>query len=690
MSETLAAIGGPMGDEPQVPFQVRPGAIRLRTNDPKAPPDQELNVVPAPDSPVTDVPDALPSDAAMSQEVEAVDDPFAITSQEMMAVTVNDRTETGEDDDVELIPVLDASPPTDEDSAVRGIYHGDRGQDVQTSRERANERTRQLAAERKAKKPRNGIVSRKPKAPVDDVPPEMRTIEGQVAFVVASLREIVDLTGAPFGGSEAAPHIQTIKLAVPKLSGDDVGELTRVICGIVHPEPLLLRQAVRNCVRLHEQSELRRMAAEISVDYTDQVPQHVIDEMHDKLGDHEPLPEPTFETMAPFWDLVPELTRPEGRSAIAHYAEASDLLTSHFPRRNMSEEDHTALICDAALVLTGTPIQSLEEFDLTVRRLRGEQVPPVPEFVPLLDDEEALALSDALSKSFVEEPLISPEERDALDHATRPEAVFDALMMETELPGHSPRDELPSYPEPLLRPLPPSVRRREREARELDKKPEVSKKEERPVRKVKREQLVPASALWTFMGLLIALICVVAALLMRADAVNRQASEARDAAQDEEITVVRDSLHRYADTLASVVDTIEEKDTKILRLESERDGYEGLAIEAVEVVDGLRTDVNQLERATKLRISVLDQKVQAMQQDRSRERDLTARIEASEAAATEMVRGQDCPRVGTGTLTTGQQGTVFQCVAGGAKQFVVCIGENPATAHSCQMTTAPK
>jgi len=650
-----------MGDEPQVPFQVSPGAIRLRTSDPLAPPDQNRNRVPAPTSPVTDVPDALPSDATMSQEVEAVDDPFAVISQEMLAVTVNDRTETG-DDDVELIPVLDAPPPTDEDSAVRGIYHGDRGQDVQTAGEQA----------KKDAEARNGIVSRKRKAPVDDVPPEMRTIEGQVAFVVENLREIVDLTGAPFGGSEAAPHIQTIKHAVPKLSRDDVGELTRVICGLLHPEPLLLRQAVRNCVRLHEQSELRRMAAEISVDHTDQVPQHVIEEMADQLGDHEPIPEPTFEAMAPFWDLISELTRPEDRSTIESYAMATDLLTNHFPCGDMDEDEHTALICDAALVLTGTPIQTLEQFDRTVRRLRGEPLPPVSTLVPLLEQAEI----DALSESF-------NLDDEALD------SLIEDLDAEQDARRHS-AAALPRSPEPLLRPLPPAVRRREREARELDKKPAASKKEERPVRKVKREQLVPASALWTFMGLLIALICVVAALLMRADAVDRQASEARDAAQDEEITIVRDSLHRYADTLAGVVSTIEEKDTKILRLESERDGYEGLALEAVEVVDGLRTDVNQLERATKLRISVLDQKVQAMQQDRSRERDLTARIEASEAAATEMVRGQTCPRVGTGTLTTGQQGTVFQCVAGGAKQFVVCIGENPATAHSCQMTTAPK
>ncbi|NQV89031.1 MAG: hypothetical protein HQ488_01795 [Parcubacteria group bacterium] len=648
MTHSVGLIqGGLMGnEEPPGGPRTLPAPIRLRSSDPRDPPDHLSNAIPIPDSPVTDTPDALPSDSTMSLEIE-----------------VAQKAEVEPD-----VPVI-------------VLMTGDRSEDARQAGLRAA--AEQAAADKAREQERLDRRANVDLKVVNEWVPEyeehdLKTLEGQVRLIQESLGRLVNVSEAPYLGVDGGPQVQRIVAEAPsRLEGRDLAVITRVLLGNLEPNPELLGYVIVRYQNAHQfenlQSEvvLRQLAAEVNAP---QVPD--LDDSELDGDDLEDVPPPTAEDMAPYLVLIPEITPPEEASAFDSYATVHDLVSGVFPEGELDNEARAEAIADVALALSGVRID-LQSFERSVARLRGEDVTggkpasigarfPVAESGPLLSHEEVDPLNEALRDQDPTEWEIKDDRSDGLFPTAPPKRSRSGSM------GRAGRMPIPG-------------------------KAEVAP----AVRKVKREQLVPASALWSLTALLVLLGLAITAFLLREDTLDRNASLSRDQGLDAELSKQSERLRQYGETLAGAIAEHTEKDAKIVILTRERDGYESLATQAVTVVDDLRDDVGNLERDTRRRVSSIASDLSAtqreiralrtdMQGSQSRERDLKARVEATESYATSMVNTQKCPVKGTGTLTSGQAGTIFECRQSGAKAFAICIGSDPATAHSCQMTTAPK
>ncbi len=639
--------GGLMrNEEPPGGPRTSPAPIRLKSLDPRDPPDQLDNVIPTSDSPVTEPPDALPSDATMSLEIEVAQ-------------------EAEVDPDVPIIV----------------LRTGDRAEDARQASLRAS--AEQAAADKAREQERLDRRANADLKVVNEWHPDheehdLTTLTGQVRLIQESLGGVVNVSEAPYLGADGGPQVQRIVAVAPsRLEGRDLAVITRVLLGNLEPNPELLGYVIGRYQKAHQfenlQSEvvLRQLAAEVNA------PQEPDPDDSELDGDDlEDVPPPTAQDMAPYWVLIPEITPPEGMAAFANYGTVYDLVSKEFPEGDLENEARTEAVADVALALSGVRID-LQSFEHSVAQLRGEEVA-----------EGKPASIGARFPVAESGSLLSREQVDALNEALR-----DPDPTEWEI-----QDD----PSTGLFPTAPPKRGRSGSMGRAGRTPIPGKTEAAPaVRKVRREQLVPASALWSLTALIMLLICVVTAILLREDTKDRMASLSRDQAQDTELSEQSERLRQYGETLAGAIAEHAEKDAKIVVLTRERDGYESLATQAVTVVDELRSDVGNLETDTRRRVSSIASDLSAtqreiralrtdMQGSQSRERDLKARVEATESYATSMVNTQKCPTVGSGKLTSGQAGTIFECRQSGAKAFAICIGSDPATAHSCQMTTAPK
>jgi hypothetical protein len=731
--------GGLMGnqDTPGGPPKVPPTPIRLKSSDFRDPPDQLANVLPTEDAPVTDVPDALSSDATMSQEVEVAVEPEvaeeepvfvmltktwpekATADEKMKAAKAAKKKALAISEDQELariqrresssLHVVDEWTAGDEEYDLTTLE----GQiefivtslapivDIRDGQPNSLSATTRISAIQDAIpgmrardlsplfQPFMGTVASDASSLRETVAlciqqhaqaggspntasevPDLTTLRWQVELVVRSLFHIVDLSKAPFTTAGSHESLkQLVAARPPKLSAENLQDIISVLKGRRCENPTeveLLRFAVGEFVAKHrlatlrEAVELRLMAKEVN-EPEKRPEDQAFGAFLPEAEDIEEMPPPTAEDMAPYWDLVPELQCPEGDAVLREYPGAIDTVTEMFPAEHLDNEARTEAVADLALALTGVAI-GFDAFERSVRILRGEQ-----------PNE-----STSLGARF---PVV--------EDGARPAAV--GSEWDTEIVAPSPLSRVPTS----RRRSPPTMGSRGRTP--------ISAKAETPpaVRRVKRERLVPVSALWSLAGLVVVLMLLVTAFLMRQDTVNRNDSIVRDTLQDEEIAKQGERLRSYGDTLAGAIADHAEQKSEIISLTRERDGYQSLADQSVEVVDSLRDEVDDLERDTRRRVSSVATDLSATQRDiralqrqvqgsQGRERDLKQRLEATETMATSMVNAQKCPTVGSGTLTSGEAGTVFECRQAGAKAFVICIGADPATAHSCQMTTAPK
>ena len=639
-------------DTPGGPPKVLPTPIRLKSTDPKDPPAQLDNAVPSEAAPVTNPPDALSSDATMSQETEVAAKPEALKEEPAIVLQTRTRIEHASDEEKKAMvarAAADSKAISDEKKQARAARRA--SSDLKVVDE--------------------GVAG------YEDH--DLGTLEGQIRLIQESLHRIVNLSGAPYMGEDAGEQIQRIvSAAPPKLDGCDLAVLTRVLLGKLEPQQELLGYCIEQFQKAHRlealqsEVEIRQLAAEVNE--LQEAPDP--DDLLLEIDDSEQLPAPTAEEMAPYWNLVPEIQCPEGGVVIGGYGEAMNAIAEGFPATHLDEDPRAEAIADLALALTGVRI-GFEAFERSVGLLRGEsteEAAPKGARFPIVDTPNG--------------PLLSDEERVALDAAVS--GLADPSEWDTKRVA-----SLPMVRAPSSRRCSPSMGSRGRT-------PIQGKDEAAPaVRRVKREQLVPVSALWSLAVLVVVLACVITAVLLREDTKDRRASLSRDTAQDLRADGFEARQDEFDEDLSGALVQLASQKGEVVSLTRERDGYQSLADQSVTVVGELRTEVNDLERDTRRRVSSVATDLSATQRDiralqrqmqgsQGRERDLKDRIEATEGYATSMVNTQKCPTVGSGTLTSGQAGTIFECRQAGAKAFVICIGSDPATAHSCQATSKPK
>ncbi len=654
-------------DNPGGPPKGPPAPIRLKSTDPKDPPDHLDNAAKIGTAPVTNTPDAQPSDATMSQEVEMAVGPETVEEPEIVLVS---RT------------FLEHATPEEKLNAAAAAAEKSRALSEKKERERSQRR-------------KGADLRVVDEWTAGDEEHDLETLTGQILYIQQHLQRFVDVSSAPYMGDDGAANIQRIVKGAPsRLTGRDLAVITRVLLGNMEPRWEFLGYAVDQFVRaqrlasLQENVEFHLLAREVN-ESRDEPGGQPTGAFLPEAEDLEEILPPTVEEMSPYWDLVPEIERPEGEVVFGEYGEAMDAIAEGFPAMHLDEDPRAEAIADLALALTGVRIP-LKTVESSVRILRGESTEEATSMgarFPIVDTPNG--------------PLLNDDEKAGLDAAVS--GLADPVESELDSESFMPKvsGKLPHYRDMLLRPLPPEVRRREREARELDKPPTPARNKERPVRKVKREQLVPVSALWSLAALVLVLACVITAVLLREDTKDRRASLSKDTAQDVRADGFEMRQDEFDEDLGGVIAQIASQKSEVVSLTRERDGFQSLADQSVTVVGELRTEVNDLERDTRRRVSSVATDLSATQRDirelrrqmqggQGRERELERRLEATETMATSMVKTQKCPSVGSGTLTSRQAGTVFECRQAGAKAFVICIGPDSASAHSCQMTTAPK